>query len=159
MESIMEQGNSINNSQVLFQLCQLAWNQFNERRRYEIKISLTFWTALAAATAGSLNLPSLPAIPGGRVSLILAAIFVFLLHIIWCAGIGRAQLADRKIAIFYERQLQKIIKTEFDDELKRLLDNLKKKMGGITNWTYIFQLGLTAFLCIVLVLTNWSRFQ
>jgi hypothetical protein len=139
----------------LFELYQTAWKQFNERRAYEFKISLTFWAALAAAIAGSLRLKNLP---GSRFTLILVSLFVFALHWIWCRGIGEAQRAERKIAFFYERELQKIAGVEFDEDLSKFLDSLKGTMGLLTNWTYRFQLGVTAFLGMALIVANWDRF-
>jgi hypothetical protein len=142
-----------------FEMYSLSWQQFNERRSYEFKVSLTFWTALAAAVAGSLHLSILPAIPGGRFTLLLIAISSLSLHGIWCFGIGRAQRAERKIALFYERKLQNLIKAEFDTELNDFLSRLRTTMGLLKNWTYIFQLGVTALLAAALVVTNWNRFE
>jgi len=139
----------------IFELYRTAWSQFNERRSYEFKISLSFWAALTAAIAGSLRLENLP---GSRFTLILLSIFSFVLHWIWCRGIGEAQRAERKIAFFYERKLQALAGAEFDEDLRRLLDSLKETMGLLKNWTYRFQLGVTAFLGFALVIANWSRF-
>lgn len=139
----------------LFELYQNAWKQFNERRTYEFKISLTFWAALAAAIAGSLRLQNLP---GSRFTLIMVSLFAFALHWVWCRGIGEAQRAERKMAFFYERKLQEIADVEFDKDLRKFLDSLKETMGLLKNWTYRFQLGVTAFLGIALVVANWDRF-
>lgn len=141
-----------------FELYSHSWKQFNERRNYEFKISLTLWAALAAAIAGSLRLTTLPMIPGGRFTLSLVAVFAVSLHTIWCFGVGRAQRAERDIAFFYERKLQKLIQAEFDEKLNASLEGLRRTMGLLKNWTYIFQLGVTAFLSTTLVVTNWNRF-
>lgn len=143
----------------MFELYKLTWSQFNERRSYEVKITLTFWTALAACIAGSLQLSSVPEIPGGKWILLVLAFGAVWLHKIWCKGIGRAQRAERLIAFFWEKEIQKLLKRPFDQTTQIFLDSLKPSMGLLRNWTYKLQLSVTAFLAVTLVLTNWSRFE
>lgn len=143
----------------LFQLYESAWGQFNERRRFEFKVTLTFWTALAAGIAGSMTLAVFPSMPGGKLLLCLVALAGVGLHALWCHGIGNAQRADRFVALSYEPELQKLVQGEFSASLKNELEQLQRAMGRLRNWTYVFQLGVTLLLAVTLVGTNWSKFD
>ena len=150
-------GDQRNRFQSLFDLCELSWRQFNERRTWEFKISVTIWTALALAIAGSVSVEEAPGIPGGRVTLSIGATLILALHLIWCVGLARAQDADRRIAIFYERELQRLAERSFDQDkdLAAYLEGLGKVVGH--KWSYVLQLGVTALLATTLVLVNWER--
>jgi membrane protein implicated in regulation of membrane protease activity len=143
----------------IFQLYELAWKQFNERRNYEFKVTLTLWTALAAAIAGSMTLAVFPPVPFGRLLLAAIAIFSFALHALWCRGLGRAQNGERFVAFSYEPELQKIAGAGFDQRTKSHLAELKGTMGLLKNWTFVFQLGVTFLLVAVLLTVNWKKFD
>jgi hypothetical protein len=47
----------------------------------------------------------------------------------------------------------------FDQRTKDHLAKLQKTMGLLRNWTFVFQLGVTALLAAVLVTANWRKFD
>lgn len=139
------------------QLYQRSWEQFNDRRRHEFKITITYWAAIAVASAGSFKLNSPLEIPGGKVTLIGFALLIILLHVLWVRGVWRAQGTDQQIAIFYQNALQKIASIEFDQEMKDFLAGRTKQMGKLSHPSAIFQIGVTVLLATILVIIYWSH--
>ncbi|MCX6132613.1 MAG: hypothetical protein NTU47_02270 [Ignavibacteriales bacterium] len=135
-----------------------AWDQFNERRRYEIQVSMAFWTAIILAIAGSLTLVSFPDIPLGRISLAAIGVMIFSLHYYWCAGIMQSNRKDRLRAIEYQECLHQMLPFSYSPELKKDLEKSKDQGADLSNWSFIFQVGLTLVLVITLVVVNWNRF-
>ena len=97
-----------------------AWDNFNERRRYEIKISYSVYTVYALAIAGLfmtvkekyLNDTFIwgTGIVGG---------VLILIHLMWLISITRANYIDRKIAIHYEEFLQTIANCCFSNDFHK----------------------------------------
>jgi hypothetical protein len=141
----------------VFSLFDLAWRQFNLRRDFEFKVTLTLWTALAIGIAGVLNVSHLAAISIPLREMLPVAMILFALHALWCWGIGQAQNGDRRIAIGYERTLHELSQTSFDDVTKKQLLSLQRRMGLLKNWTYIFQLGVTGMLLAILVISSFRE--
>lgn len=133
----------------IFSLFDVAWRQFNLRRDFEFKVTLSLWTALALAIAGLAKASELQTIP--MLGMIPICVAVFVLHTLWCWGIGQAQNGERRIAFGYERTLQKLSQTCFDEITKKQLASLQERMGLLKNWTYVFQLGVTALLLVALL--------
>lgn len=138
----------------LFSAYDLAWRQFNERRDTEFKMSLTIWTALALATAGSFSIHELPAVPNIQWIILAAGVILVGLHALWCWGLGRAQRADRAVALCYEQALKSLARMEFDDYTRGILERTPGRFKG---WSYFFQLGVTIVLTGSLVLSNWEK--
>lgn len=137
------------------ELCKGAWEQFNERRRFEFKVCIAVWTALSAFIAliltGRLieSSNSIFVIIGTSICVILITVF----HSIWIRGLGKANSLDRNIAIHYERFLQKITNTNFPIELENKLKGPRDKMGKlIANWSHRAQIGVTITLAIASIL-------
>ncbi len=139
------------------QLYQRAWEQFNARRRYEFQVGLAYWTALAAALAGSVNLESFPRIPGGKPLLVGFAIVTIALHIFWMWGIWRAHGTDQKIAIHYQTHMQTLSQTEFPQGLSENIAFRSRDMGMLSHPAAVFEIGLTALLALAFVVINWNR--
>jgi hypothetical protein len=139
----------------VFSLFDVAWRQFNLRRDFEFKVTLTLWTALAIGIAGVWNVSHLAAISIPPKEMLPIAIILFALHALWCWGIGQAQNGDRRIAIGYERTLHELSRTSFDEATKKQLKSLQRRMGLLKNWTYIFQLGVTGLLLSILVIASY----
>ena len=116
------------------ELSDQAWRSIAERRNYEWKVVTVFWSAIAIGIAGSLTLASFPLVPGGRASVVCVAAVFILLFIRWVVGLGKANNADRAIALFYERKLQILSHAEFDDELVKILSKQRSGMGRLTDW-------------------------
>lgn len=139
------------------QLYQRNWEQFNDRRRHEFKVTLTYWAALAVASAGSLKLAHIPKIHGGNFTLVGFALLIILLHALWVRGVWRAQGTDQHIAIFYQKILQTLSDTEFDQKMKGFLEKRTKQMGKLSHPSAIFEIGVTVLLAATFVLINWNR--
>lgn len=138
-------------------LYQRAWEQFNDRRRYEFKVTLTYWTALALAVAGSIKIKSFPSIPGRQWALICYAVLAIGLHLFWVYGIWRAQGTNQQIALFYQTPLLKLADVEFDEKMKEWIRGRTRQMGKLSHPCAIFQIGVTVLLTITLLLINWNR--
>ncbi len=136
-----------------------AWEQFNERRRHEFRVALAYWAALAGASAGSVQLATLPDIPGGRFSLVAFSITTVLLYVFWLYGVWRAHGTDQGIAIYYQKKMQALAGAEFDTDMQKFIDNRTKQMGKLVHPSAMFHIGLTFLLAFSLVLVNWGRFQ
>ncbi len=157
MVDLLEEGEK-RKFESLFQLYDLAWRQFNERRNHEFKVTLIYWTALAAAIAGSMTLAELPPILGGRILLGAIALFAVILHILWCAGLYNAQYGEKLTALSYQQALLKLVNTDISEEAEK---HFKKRRENIllNHWSNIFQVGVTVFLAFTLVAANWNKFE
>lgn len=139
----------------VFSLYDTAWRQFNLRRDFEFKVTLSLWGALTLAIAGvaqtpkPLNISILGMVP--------ICVSVIALHTLWCWGIGQAQNGERRIAFGYEKTLQEISRTSFDEITKKQLTSLQKSMGLLKCWSYVFQLGVTALLRGALLIVTMFR--
>ena len=136
----------------VFSLCDIAWRQFNLRRDYEFKVTLSLWTALALAVAGVARASKPLTIP--MLAMVAICVTLFSLHTLWCWGIGQAQNGERRITVGYERTLQELSQTCFDEITKKQLASLRNRMGLLRNWTYVFQLGVTALLLMALLVAR-----
>lgn len=139
----------------LFQLYEHAWRQFNERRTYEFKVLLTFWTALAAGIAGSFTLKEpIHFLSGnsGTIGLCILGVVIVGLFVYWTWGLSRAHRHDRQIAMAYEPALQELINVSFIDPLKRELNKSRGRWGSLLNWSPVFQIGITTVLTIALLI-------
>jgi hypothetical protein len=137
-------------------LYERSWEQFNKRRDNEFKITIALWTAMAVGVAGVARLEKI-AMPAGRWAPVLLAFFAFILHFIWCRGIGKAQWAERTAALHYSSLLQKMARASFDDKFAYDLKRMRQRNWVGRNWTYVFQLGVTFLLGVALVLVSWKK--
>jgi hypothetical protein len=141
----------------ILSLYQQAWHSFDERRNYEWKVVTTLWTGLALAIAGSVSVRLSAPILGGRITLSLWFVVTIGLFAYWLWGLGRANNADRQIAMHYERDLQRLCSAQFDEALVGRLTRLQIRMGLLSNWAHTLQLGVTVLLAASLLLANWAR--
>jgi hypothetical protein len=141
-------------------LLERSWSQFNERRRYELRLSFAVWTALALSIAGSAKLESLPDIPFGRFTLLGVVFFVLVLHYKWQVGIRRANHRDHLRIGEYQRQIHKLA----GDFAYQDPDTIAKLEAGKTeaesrwHWSNTTQVGFTMFLGLCLAMVNWNGF-
>lgn len=137
-----------------------AWEQFNERRKYEFQILISIWTALASFTALILS--------SEKVSFPkevfiwsrngLAAIFI--VYVYGRVYLEKTNRKDFKIALHYERMLQKLSNSEFDVTLKKKLEKSKlvQKLPFL-NWAPLFQIAITLIFCIAALLAVLYKSQ
>ena len=115
----------------VFQMYSGMWDQFNERRRTEFRVTLAIWAALAAAIGGSFTV-SKPMAMSLWVSIPLAFLAVGVvpaLHALWCWGVCRSQRIAQQIAWFYEGKLNSQAGTTFSKEIVDRLNEVKKMRG------------------------------
>ena len=140
-------------------LYQRALDQFNERRKFEVQVSLAFWTTLVLAIAGSLNLAAFPKLPGGRVTLGLLALAIVVVNGMWHDSIWRSNRLDRARALDYQAELHSLADFRYtNDTEKRLSGAQAEQISFLSNSSHRFQFALTLLLAASLVLVNWSRF-
>lgn len=140
-------------------LYQRALDQFNERRKYEVQVSLAFWTTLVLAIAGSVNLAAFPKLPGGRVTLVLLALAVVVLNAMWHDSIWRSNRLDRARALDYQAELHSLADFRYTGDTEKKLSGARlEQKSFLSNSSHRFQFALTLLLAACFVLVNWSRF-
>lgn len=148
-----------NRFESIFQLYDLSNKQFNERRNYEFKVSIGFWTVLVAAIAGSISLAELTSVPNGNCWLLVVAIIITFLHVLWIFGLYIVAHRDRLRGISYETKLKKIADVgDFDKETEDYIQRVNESRL-IKIWAVFFNVSVTALLALVLVLVNWNRLE
>lgn len=131
-----------------------AWEQFNERRRFEFQISLAVWTALASFIAlviskdGTFNESVL-------IGTWICAILIFLIYVLWTLGLYRANTFEKRIAFHYADKLRKLSDSEFDRNLKQDLDNSQK--SKMRFWSQAVQIGITFVLSVAAIVSVISK--
>jgi len=133
------------------QLYQQTWSLYKERMQYEFKVTLAYWTALALAIAGSIKFETFPKIPYGIWAVEAIGLSIVVAHGWWCWGIWKAQGKDKRIAIAYQREINKIIGFTFKYTLRK---ELSEKSG---KYSQIFQVWVTALLVLIFILINWAK--
>jgi hypothetical protein len=149
--------NDRNRFESIFQLYSHSWQQFNVRRTYEWKISISLWTALGLAIVGVVNAESIPEISGGMYILFSILLFVIMLQLIFIKGIARNHGYDRKIALHYQKFLHEISQTKFEEPLERVLEKGRRNWGVFLNWSSILQIGVTIVLSILFLVIIQSK--
>jgi len=130
-------------------LWQGAWNQFNERRRYEWKGSMAVWTFYAAYMTAILSgkFPTLGQQWPVLVSVLLAILAI--LHFRWLHGIASRNQIDQKIALSYEPAMKDMVGVTFDDALTKMIKDAQGHLGDMLgHWSHSSQLGITVALCV-----------
>jgi hypothetical protein len=133
-------------------LCERMWTQFNERRKYEVQITLAFWTALVLATAGLMNLEWLRA--RWEVLPIVAAIAIgaVTLHFHWCRGVWASNRRDRAQALEYQREIERTCAFALSSAAT---DGRAPPQHHRDDWNFRFQFSVTGFLAASLIATGW----
>lgn len=76
-----------------------AWEQFNERRKYEFQISLAIWTALASFTALILTGKDIRFEPKVDKWAGLGLCIIFLIYAFWRHHVTKANRKDKKVGL------------------------------------------------------------
>ena len=152
----------------LVELIKIRWAQFNGRRDYEFKVTLSFWTALALAVAGAATQQPKPVFPCWF--LILLFVATVGLHWHWCFSIRAISNIDRDSAFYWEELVAAAAKSTLPDSVFKRIDEWKNeprdkqtdwkwKRGlnwihrhGKRNWSHVFQVGVTGLLALALVI-------
>lgn len=131
------------------------WNNFNERRTYEWKLTLGLWT-VAAIFISSFLFSGPPKICDERVrwgGYILAAGAIFL-HWSFLRGLSRANATDRKVMRYDENILRSLSGAELSKELDCEITCWSKarEQRFLGDWSYGAQFGITIFLYAAIAL-------
>lgn len=129
-----------------------AWEDFNNRRIYEWKITISIWTALAGFIA--LILTSRVGISlniGHVIFSIIVIVVMWLIHAFFIYKLSISNRIDRDKQFLYENKIIEILKIEFDNELQK---NIKKrrdsrKKNPLLDWSGLVEIGITTILLIV----------
>lgn len=126
-----------------------AWDQFNERRKYEFQISLAIWTALASFTGFILTSKEIAFDETVLYSAGGGFMAIFLVYFFWRHNLSIANQKDKEIAFHYERILQSMSDSEFSPTLKSYLASNKwVKKYPFLSWSPLSQIVVTALLCL-----------
>ena len=138
-----------------------AWNNFNERRKYESKISYGIFTVYALTIAGILTQIDKTTINGSTFlwGTILIGGIVLILHCLYLRGAFRANFIDRKIAVHFEGIMQTLSSSEFDIDFKKNFiskSNLSKDKIPffLATWHPIVLILISLVLYIALILAT-----
>ncbi len=128
-----------------------AWTSFDSRRGFEWKLALALWTALAAFI-GTILSDGHPITGCPRLLVIIMVAILFFFHVVFVRGLASAHLVDRRITYLMRDEMMKVADVAFPEDLKKLLDERRKTMSDILNWSYLPQLGLTGLLSLGAIL-------
>ncbi len=127
-----------------------AWEEFNNRRIYEWKMSMGIWTALTAFVALILT---------GRVKICsnlamyawIVISIIFFLHAYFIYKLTKSNRMDRKKQFLYEKKINKILDISYDDELKKDIAKRQKmnEKFPLLDWSQSVQLSVTLILLFV----------
>jgi hypothetical protein len=139
-----------------------AWNNFNERRKYESKISFGVYTVYAFTIAGIFIQMEKDTIKGDIFlpGIIVIGLLVLILHGLYLKGASKANFIDRKIAVHFEKHMQKLTATEFDNDFKTNFiskTNLSESKIPffLCTWDPRVSLLISFILYLSLILTTW----
>jgi len=135
-----------------------AWQQFNQRRNYEWKVSLALWTACASFialvfTRGiSVDIQEWPL--AARLVSMFLCLLVGVVHFYFLCRLHYACEADRDIARHYQLKMQSLSQSCFPKELEEKLEETRHTKCW-RNWSVHSQAGITftlLLLCLLAVL-------
>jgi hypothetical protein len=141
---------------ILLEQQKMSWAQFNARREYEFRVTLTIWSGLAAAVAGSLTFERFAGLFYGEHILLGAAALLTATHGYWCYGVHQAQAKDRAVALSFEAALNQLTGFRFDSLVQVTLRRGIRRRW-LLQWTLVVQFAITVLLVCTLIAVNWNR--
>jgi len=140
--------------QVMLKMAEVYWTNFNRRRGFEWKFSMSIWTALAAFIAISFRegagMPSVRL----RIGLVVGAILIWVVQMWFLRRVTLANRADKAKALFYEYAMKDILLFKFDQDVKKALVDLKSWDRPGDWWSCITQLAITLVLIALAILVQ-----
>ena len=136
--------------QGMLALMEQAWRNFHQRRSFEWKFSLGIWAALGLLSSQLLTAKELPTLSTSLRYVTIGAgallgVLIFLAHCYWLGKARKRTEVDQRIAIEYERRIQKLLDCLFDDALARKCERLRYQNRG---WSERVQLIITVLLAL-----------
>lgn len=144
-----------NKFDALEQLRAAAWDSFDKRRTYEWRICIALWTAFAAFI-GAVVTGRVATTTPVAVGTTIIALAVLILHHFWLRGLSRAHETDKREDVFFRRQMMDMLGLQFSEEDKAHHKVIQDSWGKFTNWSRLFQIGVTTLLVLGTIITIWS---
>ena len=134
-----------------------AWDQFNERRRFEFQVSFGVWTFLSAFTAIILTKKDQAVYIDWMVISSAFAALVALNFLYWrfIKELRSRNLLDRDIAFFYEKEMQNLCGMNFDQNITDKIKSVKDPEWVILSWSHGTQILITILLSICAFTSLW----
>jgi len=133
-------------------LWQGAWNQFNERRRFEFQICLSIWTALAAFTSIMLSKKDSEIEISGTVCAFALVVLLALdfLFWFWIKELRKRNDLDKSIALHYETKMQGISNSSFDPlgDIEKMKKQIQSSESIFSTWSHGIQIYITILFSI-----------
>jgi flagellar biosynthesis protein FliQ len=135
-----------------------AWDSFATRRAVEWRVSLAFWSVLAAFIYGVAT-DKIGAIPQKeKIVLTIIPIFIATVHISWLSGLWRADRFDKMEEGFLRDEMRREIQYKEPTELTDLRDKIVGSM--ITrkrwkHWSFAPKAVATIALTILAIFSIW----
>jgi hypothetical protein len=134
-----------------------ATERFNGRRKYEYRILLIFWTAIAALIVLLLRQEVKEWHHAYAVWALVMATFSFIAWILWTVGLRKAHEHDRCVSRFFEEAMMKSVGLKFSDDIKKQADIFKTRRSILSYWSLQLQLAITALLLVAFALVAWTK--
>ena len=121
------------------------WENFNQRRIYEWKLSLAIWGAATAFIIGCISgkFPQV-GLPVLYWTIAIAGA-IAVLHITWLYGLGVNNENDRTVMHDYEERMRQLVLADFKPRQF-------EKSGPLLNWSHGPQVGITLLLYLGAIL-------
>lgn len=137
-----------------------AWASFDERRRHEYKISLTFW-AIYLVTIGYVLRLEESLKPEAKLVLSGTMLSLALVYLIWNLNLAKTQQLDRTMAIYYGDRLMEScgIKKQFYERFKigkktRVMGSTQPKQNSFLKYVWNWNHGSEAVVTIILAIAS-----
>lgn len=139
-----------------------AWEDFNNRRMYEWKMSLGIWTAAASFIAFMLaGHGHLSSDCRNVVLATVVMISIWCLHAYFISKLTRSNRIDREKQFYYEERIKKILEVEFDEKLQRkiAIRQEERERPPLLDWSQAVQMLVTTILLLVALSVIFGLFD
>lgn len=133
-------------------LCERAWEQFNQRRKFEAQFSMAIWTALAVYLGFIIT---------GRIGIIacsmrywtwFALLFIIAIHILWLWWTNETNGLDKIIAYHHEGKIMHLIVDKFPKDI----EDQKEAVNKLA-WMRNSSVFITILLSTLILLATYSK--
>jgi len=132
----------------LFDEHKTAWDSLMRRTGTEWKVSISFWTALAAFSGMLLQDAAAINPDIGRLfwPVLAACVLILSAHLIFTLGIMRGNNIDQKKLQYYEKAMRCLSGVEWPSDLQTSIDHAASRKGFLGYWSHYSQLLVTVIL-------------
>lgn len=130
-----------------------AWDQFNERRKYEFQISIAVWTAIGSFSGFLLSKDNLKIDKTFAIGVIIGLIWILVLYFNWTYGLAKANKKDRSKAFHYEVKMQNLSRSNFGVGHQNSIQRTGSSVWILTNWSHGTQIWITCIFTLIAIAT------